>query len=74
MHVKPVSGRQVPDPDKGGFLPPEGREVEATAYWLRRLTDGDVTEATNPLSNSLPQAGESAKEKGNLKSSKGAEA
>lgn len=44
MHVKPVSGRQVPDPDKGGFLPPEGREVEATAYWLRRLTDGDVTE------------------------------
>lgn len=44
MNVKPVSGRQVPDPEKGGFLPPEGREVEATAYWLRRLADGDVTE------------------------------
>lgn len=48
MHVKPASGRQVPDPDKGGFLPPEGREVEATAYWLRRLAEGDVTE-TQPV-------------------------
>lgn len=46
MHVKPASGRQVPDPEKGGFLPPEGREVEATAYWLRRLAEGDATEAS----------------------------
>lgn len=45
MLVKPVSGRQVPDPEKGGYLPPEGRAVEATAYWLRRIADGDVTEA-----------------------------
>lgn len=44
MQVKPNSGRQVPDPDKGGFLPPEGRAVEATAYWLRRLVDGDIVE------------------------------
>lgn len=44
MQVKPVSGRQVPDPEKGGFLPPEGRAVEATAYWLRRLVDGDIVE------------------------------
>jgi hypothetical protein len=44
MLVKPVSGRQVPDPEKGGFLPPEGRAVEATTYWLRRLADGDVVE------------------------------
>lgn len=42
MQVKPVSGRQVPDPEKGGFLPPEGRAVEATTYWLRRLAEGDV--------------------------------
>lgn len=42
MQVKPVSGRQVPDPEKGGFLPPEGRAVEATIYWLRRLAEGDV--------------------------------
>lgn len=44
MQVKPVSGRQVPDPEKGGFLPPEGRAVKATAYWLRRLVDGDIVE------------------------------
>ena len=44
MQVKPVSGRQVPDPEKGGFFPPEGREVEANVYWLRRLEDGDVIE------------------------------
>lgn len=44
MKVKPETGRQVPDPEKGGFLPPEGRDVEPTAYWLRRLADGDVAE------------------------------
>lgn len=42
MQVKPNAGRQVPDPEKGGFLPPEGRAVEATTYWLRRLAEGDV--------------------------------
>ena len=44
MNIKPASGQKIPDPEKGGFLPPEGREVEATAYWLRRLAEGDVTE------------------------------
>ena len=44
MFVKPEAGRHVPDPEKGGFLPPEGREVEANVYWLRRLEDGDVIE------------------------------
>lgn len=44
MHVKPVSGRNVPDPEKGGYLPAEGREVEQSVYWLRRLEEGDVTE------------------------------
>lgn len=48
MHVKPISGRQVPDPEKGGYLPPEGRTVEPTAYWLRRITDGDVAESQPP--------------------------
>jgi hypothetical protein len=45
MYVKPVSGRRVPDPEKGGYLPEEGREVEPNVYWLRRVQDGDVTEA-----------------------------
>lgn len=44
MHVKPVSGRDVPDPEKGGYLPAEGREVEPSLFWLRRLRDGDVVE------------------------------
>lgn len=45
MFVKPVPGRQVPDPDRGGYLSPDGRTVEASQYWLRRLSDGDVIEA-----------------------------
>lgn len=47
MQVKPNAGRQVPDPEKGGFLPPEGRAVEATTYWLRRLAEGDVVEVVS---------------------------
>jgi hypothetical protein len=46
MRIKPVSGRQVPDPEKGGYLPEEGREVEPNVYWLRRIEDGDVTEVS----------------------------
>lgn len=44
MFVKPAPGLQVPDPEKGGFLSPEGREVEANVFWLRRLSEGDVVE------------------------------
>jgi hypothetical protein len=45
MFVKPVPGRQVPDPDRGGYLSEDGRTVELTQYWLRRKADGDVIEA-----------------------------
>lgn len=48
MFLKPASGRQVPDPDRGGFLPPEGRNVVPHQYWLRRLQDGDVVESSPP--------------------------
>ena len=44
--LKPVEGRQVPDPEKGGLLPPEGRRVELTQYWMRREADGDVIVGT----------------------------
>lgn len=47
MYVKPTEGRQVPDPARGDTLQPEGREVEPTQYWQRRIVDGDVAEA-NP--------------------------
>jgi hypothetical protein len=46
MFVKPTAGRTVPDPDRGDALPPEGREVEPTQYWQRRVNDGDVAEGT----------------------------
>lgn len=42
MFIKPVEGRTVPDPERGGLLLPEGRQVEPTQYWLSRLRDGDV--------------------------------
>lgn len=45
MFVKPTAGRKVPDPARGDTLPPEGREVEPTQYWQRRVNDGDVAEA-----------------------------
>lgn len=43
MTVYPAEGRVVPDPEAGGNLPAEGREVPRDAYWLRRLQDQDVT-------------------------------
>ena len=42
--VYPVEGRVVPDPELGGTLPPDGREVPRDPYWLRRLRVGDVTD------------------------------
>ena len=33
-HVTPVDPKaSIPDPDRGGFLPPEGRDVPWTPYW-----------------------------------------
>lgn len=57
MFVKPAAGRQVPDPDKGGCLPPEGREVVPHQYWLRRLQDGDVVESSPPQPKASTKAG-----------------
>ncbi|WP_200286534.1 DUF2635 domain-containing protein [Pantoea ananatis] len=44
MKLKPANGRSVPDPARGDILPKEGRNVEISTYWLRRIKDGDVTE------------------------------
>lgn len=44
MFVKPVEGRQVPDPERGGaLLPAEGRNVTPSQYWFARQEDGDIT-------------------------------
>lgn len=41
--VVPSAERSVPDPQAGDLLPAEGRTVDDTPYWRRRLSDGDVT-------------------------------
>ncbi|AVX87885.1 DUF2635 domain-containing protein [Pseudomonas koreensis] len=41
--VLPAAGRAVPDPEAGDLLPKEGREVLDSAWWRRRLADGDIT-------------------------------
>ena len=43
MTVYPAAGRVVPDPEAGGHLAAEGRDVPRDTYWLRRLRVGDVT-------------------------------
>lgn len=52
MYLIPKEGLKVPDPAQRGtpgyFLPPEGREVEQSSYWTRRVADGDVIEGTPP--------------------------
>ena len=43
------------DPDRRDRLPPEGREVPETEFWLRRLRDGDVRIAPEPAAEATPQ-------------------
>lgn len=46
IYLKPVAGRDNPMPEKGGeLLPEEGAYVPRNAYWVRRLSAGDVVEA-----------------------------
>lgn len=45
MFVKPAPGLRIPDPDLHDFLPEQGREVQDTPYWQRRLSDRDVIKA-----------------------------
>lgn len=44
IFIKPASGRVVPHPERGGFLAEQGEEVTLTAYWQRRVNDGDVVQ------------------------------
>lgn len=53
MYVKP--NRQTPDPERGGYLANAGREVEQSPYWLRRIADGDVSEADPPAPPPPPE-------------------
>jgi len=46
LFVKPGKGLKVVDPVTGEALPDLGAEVSHSPYWLRRLRDGDVTQAS----------------------------
>lgn len=47
-YLVPAPGRTVRDPKSLEPLPAEGRAVEMTPFWKRRLADGDVTEGKSP--------------------------
>lgn len=57
MFVKPAPGLVIPDPDRLDMLPADGRDVPASDFWLRRLRDGDVVEATPPADPAPGQGG-----------------
>lgn len=44
LHLKPAPGLTVRDPETLQPLAEKGERKPRTAYWLRRLRDGDVTE------------------------------
>ena len=48
MYIQPEAGLKVYDPDRKDFIPTDGRDVEPTQYWLRRIVDGDVVHAIPP--------------------------
>lgn len=56
MFVKPAPGRTVPDPERGGLLPDEGRDVPDTTYWSRRVEDKDVV-PDEPVQKSAKKQG-----------------
>jgi hypothetical protein len=43
--LKPAEGLLVRDPETGARLCTDGEEKPDTAYWRRRLRDGDVVRA-----------------------------
>ena len=54
-YLTPAPGRTVRDPKNLEALPAEGRAVEMTPFWKRRLADGDVTEGKPPKSSTKPK-------------------
>lgn len=56
IFVKPAPSLNVPDPDKGGVLPPEGQWVEDHIYWLRRIESGEVVASEPPAPSAEEQS------------------
>ena len=54
IYVIPASGMLVPDPEAIGSsdqvrLPAQGKEVEDSTYWQRRIACGEVTVGKPPV-------------------------
>lgn len=55
--VKAAEGLVARDPVRMDLIEPEGREVELTPFWIRRLRDGDVVEVKpTPAADAKPAA------------------
>ncbi len=54
MRIYPVAGLSLRDPVKGDFIPDEGREVEDSPYWRRRLSCGDASRTPPAAVAALP--------------------
>jgi len=59
FHVIPAPGLLVPMPDvpagAARHLPPEGAVVNDTAFWRRRIADGEVTLAEAAPEQAAPK-------------------
>lgn len=42
LHIRPVAGRVVRDPETNTPLEPQGEKKPNISYWQRRLREGDV--------------------------------
>jgi hypothetical protein len=47
LYIRPVTGLLVRDEKTKQILPPEGKLVEQSTYWIRRLKCGDVVLVEN---------------------------
>jgi hypothetical protein len=63
MFVKPAAGLNVPDPERGGLLAAEGREVQPTTYWHKRVEDKDVDVVPAPTNAADVQTSEQSSRK-----------
>ena len=55
IFIKPVAGRNVRDPEDYTIIPPEGKEVEKSGFWLRRIREGDVIESISDRDRKILQ-------------------
>lgn len=46
--IKPAPGLRIADPKTGIYLSEKGALMPRSAFWLRRLKDGDVVAIKNP--------------------------